>query len=261
MIVLALPAFAQPGRITGVVKEKGCDEPVPYANILIYQEGTPVSTAVADISGAFKTRNLEPGCYDVQISSIGFTTTRVVGVVVKPERSTPISVDLPSGNTDQVELVPYKAPVSYPNANSPGPVLTVEDIQRMRTHGLNTVARRTPGVYDTDEGGGLNIRGNRNGSEATSVSRCGRRLPVKPEASLKYRHKEPAQPRGFVLLQKSQDNGRDFNPYVWVPAQMLENLADPLTSTATSAQVAGFVEGPRLIPAHLHPEFEPLQRP
>lgn len=172
LLLAAGTAWAQTGKITGVVRDQATKEPVPFATLRVLQAGTPKATAVADVEGAFKTAPLEPGKYDVEASYLGYKTIRLSGVVVSAERSTPVTLALTSSSltTEEIELVAYKVPVIDKDNTSTGRRLTAEDIKNMPTRDLNTIAASTPGVYSADERGGLNIRGNRSGDNATFVN-------------------------------------------------------------------------------------------
>ncbi|MGC8804156.1 MAG: TonB-dependent receptor, partial [Bacteroidales bacterium] len=61
----------QKGRIEGVIRDAGTNEPIPFAYVII--AGTTTGTT-SDLDGKYVLANLDPGFYQLQISSVGYKT-------------------------------------------------------------------------------------------------------------------------------------------------------------------------------------------
>lgn len=132
-LLMTASAFAQTGRITGVVSEKEHkDEPVPFATIRISQEGQPIGTAVADITGYFKSGPLAAGSYEVEVAAIGFTTTRITKIELD-DSEVNLTVKLISHfvDTDGPCGWGYYIPLIDKDNTSTGRRFTAEDIRFM----------------------------------------------------------------------------------------------------------------------------------
>ena len=58
-------------------------------------------------------------------------------------------------------IIKYQAPLVDKGNTSTGGVVTKEDIQKIATRNVTSIAATKEGVYQSDEGGGLNIKGSR----------------------------------------------------------------------------------------------------
>ena len=62
---------------------------------------------------------------------------------------------------DVVVIVEYKIPLIEHDKTSTGQTITAEEIATLPTRNVNSIASTTAGVYQADEGDGLNIKGTR----------------------------------------------------------------------------------------------------
>ena len=91
-LLLAPSAEAQTsGKIAGTVTDASNGEGLPGVNVVIL--GTTTG-GVTDVDGDYFIINVSPGAYDLQASSIGFTTTTVQNVEVHVGQTTTIDFDL-----------------------------------------------------------------------------------------------------------------------------------------------------------------------
>ncbi|HAE14746.1 MAG TPA: hypothetical protein DCG24_10970, partial [Bacteroidetes bacterium] len=159
LIVSAGAAMAQKGEIQGkVVDEKG--EGIPFANVAVFKDGVLETGAQTDFDGLYSVSGLVPGTYDVEASYQGnkFRITDIIvssGIIFLDEITLKEGVSL-----DEVVIV-YEAPLVDKGNTSTGGVVTKEDIQRIATRNVTSIAATKEGVYQSDEGGGLNIKGSR----------------------------------------------------------------------------------------------------
>jgi len=158
-------AQSQSGTLKGTITEFDTGESVPMANIVIELNGTVVDGAVADFDGKYTIKPIDPGRYTVKVSFIGFATKEITDVLVSSNKITFINAGLKieSDVLGEVELVEYVVPLIDPDKT--GTTKTKEEITALPTRDVQSVAAQTAGIYQSDEGGDLNVRGAR--SDAT----------------------------------------------------------------------------------------------
>ena len=96
----------------------------------------------------------------------GICCKYVEDIVVGDGKTAYITIGLSNGEgvkLDEVEIVAYQEPLIDGDMKSGGTV-TREEYQNMATKNINSVAATTAGVYQADEGSGLNVRGGRSNS-------------------------------------------------------------------------------------------------
>ncbi|HNV97865.1 MAG TPA: carboxypeptidase regulatory-like domain-containing protein, partial [Chitinophagales bacterium] len=162
LVVLVLcvgsAAAQSSGEIQGkVINEKG--EGIPFANVVVYKNGVLQTGASTDFDGKYSVSALEPGTYDVEASYVGLKQkltgiTVSLGIVFLPDITL-------SEQVLDVVIVKYQAPLVDKGNTSTGGVVTKEDIQKIATRNVTSIAATKEGVYQSDEGGGLNIKGSR----------------------------------------------------------------------------------------------------
>lgn len=163
-----LAALAQTGN--GAIKikleDKANKEAIPFANVVAYKDGVQVGVATTDMEGEAIIKPLEPGKYDVKGVYVGYQASEVKGVIVGDGKTAYVTIGLSNGEgvkLDEVEVITYQVPLIDPDTKS-GQTVTREDYQNLATKDINSVAATTAGVYQQDEGKGLNVRGGRTGT-------------------------------------------------------------------------------------------------
>ena len=86
---------AQNGEIAGKVNDEN-GEGVPAANVtLVDATDTPTGTkTTTDMDGNFSIRPLSPGKYNLQVSYMGYTSSRQQGIIVMADRPTWLTLHL-----------------------------------------------------------------------------------------------------------------------------------------------------------------------
>ena len=164
MVGIAAGAMAQGGEISGKITDEN-GESIPFANVsVVNDEGVPTgSGATTDFDGFYSVKPLQPGRYNIKYSYIGYAPIIQSGVVVKNDQTTYVDVSLkPQAiETDVVEVIAYKVPLIDPGETSSKQTVTAEQIKDLPTRNIQSIASTTAGVYQDDEGGGINVRGGR----------------------------------------------------------------------------------------------------
>ncbi len=104
LLILAINALAQTGKIRGRIYNEQNNEPIPFANILIFQ--TDIGT-VSDLEGNFSFTGLDPGFVKLRISAVGYETFISDDIMVTNAQKKFIDVALEekSVQLDEVEVV------------------------------------------------------------------------------------------------------------------------------------------------------------
>lgn len=163
LLLISATAFAQNngGAIKITLKDKANGETIPFANVVVYQGGVQVGVATTDMDGNAIVKPLSPGKYDVKGVYVGYQPQEIRGVVVGEAKTAYVTIELSGGvELDVVDVVVYTEPLIDPDMKSGGTV-TREEYQNMATKDINSVAATTAGVYQADEGAGINVRGGR----------------------------------------------------------------------------------------------------
>lgn len=159
-------AFAQQGRLKGVITDKATGETIPFANVVIESGGTQVGGASSDFDGNYDINPIPPGTFDLKATCVGYNTFIMKGVVISPNKITfqDIAMSMQSEVLDAVEIVDYKVPLISKDQTSSGATITAEEIAKMPSRSAEAVAATVGGVFSSDGEVG-NMRGAR--SEGT----------------------------------------------------------------------------------------------
>jgi len=167
VVFTGLGALAQTGNgaIKIVLQDKATKEAIPFANVVAYKEGVQVGVATTNMDGEAIIKPLEPGKYTVKGVYVGYIPQEVKDVIVGDGKTAYVTIGLSNGEgvkLEEVEVVTYQVPLIDPDTKS-GQTVTREDYQNLATKDINSVAATTAGVYQADEGKGINVRGGRGG--------------------------------------------------------------------------------------------------
>ena len=159
-------AFAQSGTLKGKVTDLMTGETIPMANIVIKQDGTTVIGGASDFDGNFTIKPINPGTYLVEVSFIGYQTIEQQNVLISPNKITFVDYQLrvSTNELEEIQVIEYDVPLI--DADKSGSTKTQEQITSLPTRNVQNVAATTAGVYQSDAGASINVRGSR--SNATS---------------------------------------------------------------------------------------------
>lgn len=159
-------AFAQQGRLKGVITDKATGETIPFANVVLENGGTLAGGASSDFDGNFDINPIPPGTYDLKATFVGYNTFIMKGIVISANKITfqDIQLSMQSEVLDAVEIVDYKVPLISKDQTSSGATITAEEIAKMPSRSADAVAATVGGVFQSSDGD-MNMRGAR--SEGT----------------------------------------------------------------------------------------------
>jgi|NOAtaT_7_FD_contig_123_24707_length_8937_multi_3_in_0_out_0_3 hypothetical protein len=158
-LVFCVSAFAQDGKIKGKVTDDA-GSPVEFATVVILQNGVIKGGANTNEKGEYSIAPVSPGTYEVKASFAGNTIV-ASNVIVAANKSVPVDLTM---QTD-VQIAEVTITETIPvDQTTTGGSLTGSDIQQMGIRNVNTLAAIVPGVYQSDDGAELNMRGGRGSS-------------------------------------------------------------------------------------------------
>ncbi|MDR0363790.1 MAG: carboxypeptidase regulatory-like domain-containing protein [Bacteroidales bacterium] len=172
-IMLALHGFAfsqGAGSLFGVVTDRESGEPIPFANVAIMANGAIVTGAQTDYDGKYAIRAINPGTYTLRVSSIGYQTVDIQGIVIRIDQAVPRDVDMKSTTAElaPVEIFDYKVPVFEADNTSVTTTVTADEIKKMPNRSIEGVVTSVGGVF-TKDGEIGSIRGSREGAQAMFI--------------------------------------------------------------------------------------------
>ncbi len=155
------------GTIRGTVKDGDSEEPIAFAKVKISLNGSVKGGATTDFDGKFQINSVDPGSYDVEVSSQeGHQPIKLEGVIVSSDQITfldKLTMTIPSDVLEitEVKVIAYKVPLIDKDGGASGATITREDIARLPVRSAAAVAGTVGGV-NTDAGG-ISVRGDRAG--------------------------------------------------------------------------------------------------
>ncbi|MFT6814154.1 MAG: outer membrane receptor protein involved in Fe transport [Sphingobacteriales bacterium] len=168
LIIFIVTAWSQGGNgeIKGTLTDKVTGDPIPFANVIVVQGGVQKGGATTNFDGMFSIKPLEAGSYTLVAKFIGFTEINIPGIIVNSERTTFVSPKMSEGlELDAIEIVFYEVPLISRDNTTTGSTVSADEIKKIPTRNINSLAAQTGGVYSADEGEEVNVLGSR--SDAT----------------------------------------------------------------------------------------------
>ena len=139
-------AFAQTGKIAGVVTEASTGDPLPGVNVVI--EGT-TQGATTDIDGFYNILNVSPGTYDLRASFVGYASSVVEGVEVDIDLTTEVDIQLQEEALGLDELVvTAEAPIIQKDIAASQRNINAEEIQAAPFKSISNLMTAQVGVND-----------------------------------------------------------------------------------------------------------------
>ena len=161
--------FAQTGSVKIKLVDKANQEPIPFANIIVEQNGSKVSGTQTNLDGEAAFTALPPGKYDIKATYVGYQPLVKTGFIISVDKSSTVKFELSSGQElGPVIVESYVVPLIDPDTKT-STTISRDDFQRMARKDVNTVVSSAAGVYQADAGGKLNVRGSRDDATAYYV--------------------------------------------------------------------------------------------
>ena len=159
LVILISMSFGQDGKLTGKVFDKD-GQPLAFTTVVVYEGDLTRHGTQTGEDGSFSINPIAAGVYRVEARYLGSTKAlENVSVIAGQTRNITINFKEDVTTTlDEVEI--FGNPV-FEKDPAVTTTLTGKEIQNLGTRNVQTVAALTAGVYQSDEGGNLSIRGAR----------------------------------------------------------------------------------------------------
>jgi hypothetical protein len=149
------------GTLQGKVTENESGLGAIGATVLVKRGGVQITGGVTDFDGNYSIPNLDPGTYDVEVSYVGFASSRTTGVVLYVNRIVKLDVTLvpDSEIIDEFVVVGYKVPLIEVDNTTGGKTVTAEEIANLPGKSIGSIVSTVAGVASVD--GNVNVKGSR----------------------------------------------------------------------------------------------------
>jgi len=169
-VIFNYESYGSSGKIRGIVYDKGTEEPLAGANVIIegiWEFGKIVNIeekqgAASDLNGNFIILNVHPGTYDIRASMIGYKPLILRKVRVNIDRTITVNFTLePSVLEMEAVQVVAKREVIKPDIAGTQEIITTDRITEAPILRVDEFLGKIKGVeiIADDDGHGLSIRG------------------------------------------------------------------------------------------------------
>jgi outer membrane receptor protein involved in Fe transport len=157
------------GELRGKVTDNSTKEGVPFAVVVMEQNGIQIASVQTDFDGNYSIKPIPPGKYDLKIKIIGYNDRTINGIIVTSNKQAYVNPEMTSNavQTGVVDVTDYKVPLIDRDETTTGGTITADEIKKLPTRNINSLVSTTAGVYQAEEGGALNIKGSR--SDANEI--------------------------------------------------------------------------------------------
>lgn len=129
--------------LKGKVTDSMTGEAILFGSVTLYKNDVLITGTETDLDGNYFFSNLDPGTYDIEASYIGYTSSRVKGVIIKAGKSNEVNLSLSEGVAfDEIVIVGYEVPLIDFNDMSQGTIVRSE---RINNTSIKDMANTTVG--------------------------------------------------------------------------------------------------------------------
>ncbi|HYV90266.1 MAG TPA: carboxypeptidase regulatory-like domain-containing protein [Chitinophagales bacterium] len=164
LVLLLLTAgklFAQTGELQGRVYDEKTHEGIPFAAVLLQQNGTDKGSGTTDDNGNYTIKPINPGEYDLLVKYIGYQPVTLIGIKIVPEQISTQDVPMKNNGIILPELIVVPEKLFEPGKTSTGSNFDRVKISEMAPRDINTIASLSAGITQKDDKAPLNVGGQR----------------------------------------------------------------------------------------------------
>jgi hypothetical protein len=159
LVLLPAIAFAQSGKLRGLVTDKATGEPLVGANVLVVGTQYGAST---DMNGTYVVLAVPPGVYAIRATYIGYQTEDMQNIRVSSNQTTTQDFALTTtAIRGEAVVIVADRPLIQRNTTNTVRMTTSEDIQNLPIRGFQSIIALNAGTVV--QNGALYIRGGRSG--------------------------------------------------------------------------------------------------
>ncbi|MBK8701110.1 MAG: carboxypeptidase regulatory-like domain-containing protein [Saprospiraceae bacterium] len=162
LLVLGAASLLSQTSLEGKVKDKESGEPVLFGTVALYKNGVLTTGVETDLDGNYFFSDIQPGTYDVEVSYVGYKTSRINGVLCKAGQNTRVNIAMEVEGVimDEIVVISYKVPLIEMDNTSQGATITSDKIATLPQKNINAIVANAAGVSSAD-GSQPSLRGSR----------------------------------------------------------------------------------------------------
>lgn len=136
--------------LKGKVSDRETEEPIPFANIVVYKDGKMITGSTTDFDGRYTIKPIASGYYDVRVTYIGYENIEMKGVVLNADKITfqDFKIKPSAALLQEVQIVDYMVPLIDKDESFSGRTITAEEISKMPGRSVNSFTS----TYGDDRG-------------------------------------------------------------------------------------------------------------
>lgn len=164
--------FAQSnlGVIKGLVVEKGNNEPVPFANVILFKGAEKVLITTTDFDGNYTLKPIPFGTYDIRFEYVGFQPYKISQITIDSLRLVVVNAAMNKGVQIE-EVMVFAEPIIERDQTEVATTVTRTEITQMAVRSVADISKAAVnGIFSRDNGSGRNnVRGQRSGKSVTFI--------------------------------------------------------------------------------------------
>jgi len=136
------------GEIRGKVMDKETKEPIPFANIVLMQDGKQIGGRASDFDGNYLIKPIQPSYYSIRCTYVGYKPMEIKNIQINKDKITflDISMEENTNTLEALEVVDYKVPLISRDETSTMTTFSSQDIARMPGRSAESVTATLGGV-------------------------------------------------------------------------------------------------------------------
>lgn len=159
-ILLANYSLSQFGEIRGVVTDKVSGIVLPGATVSCKVNEIILGT-ITNEKGEYVLKPLTPGDFNIQISFVTYKKQSYNAISVSAEKATYVDVALVRDNNLSEAIITWKPPLIDKGSATAMTTYRATEIAQSVDRDVISIAAQTPGIFQKNEEGSLNVRGSR----------------------------------------------------------------------------------------------------
>ena len=156
-VSIGLPFMqSEPNSISGIVIDSNTGDPIPYANVILYDSLKQKQGARTDLDGKFKFTKLKSGTYSLDITYVGYTALKKSNIKVSGQKGTVLSVSLKPDETKLSEVMVVNHHSGRPKkmeAEMPSGAVYSREVNPYQTNQVDYNSMQTEGYAPINENG------------------------------------------------------------------------------------------------------------
>lgn len=138
-------------NLSGKVTDAATGEAIIFATVVLYKEGKLIKGVETNIDGNYQFIDIPSDTYSVEASYVGYTKTRIDGVLVKDGQTNQLDLKISEGVlAEEICITEYRVPHIKMDNTTSGSTVTAADIRSLPTKDVNAITSTPTGAYDSN---------------------------------------------------------------------------------------------------------------